>query len=41
MDKSSFAILAFAMAGAVSAFLKYNFTPAQIFREIQVLYYWA
>ena len=31
MDKSSFAILAFAMAGAVTAFLKYNFTPAQIF----------
>jgi UDP-GlcNAc:undecaprenyl-phosphate/decaprenyl-phosphate GlcNAc-1-phosphate transferase len=31
MDKTSFAILAFAMAGAVTAFLKYNITPAKIF----------
>lgn len=31
MDKSSFAVLAFAVAGATTAFLKYNFTPAKIF----------
>jgi UDP-GlcNAc:undecaprenyl-phosphate/decaprenyl-phosphate GlcNAc-1-phosphate transferase len=31
VDKIGLAILAFALAGAVVAFLKYNFTPAKIF----------
>ncbi len=31
MDQLSLAILAFALAGATTAFLKYNFTPARIF----------
>ena len=31
VDKMSLAILAFALAGATMAFLKYNFTPAKIF----------
>jgi UDP-GlcNAc:undecaprenyl-phosphate/decaprenyl-phosphate GlcNAc-1-phosphate transferase len=31
VDKISLAILAFSLAGAVMAFLKYNFTPAKIF----------
>lgn len=31
VDKIGLAILAFSLAGAVTAFLKYNFTPAKIF----------
>jgi UDP-GlcNAc:undecaprenyl-phosphate/decaprenyl-phosphate GlcNAc-1-phosphate transferase len=31
VDKMSLSILAFALAGATTAFLKYNFTPAKIF----------
>lgn len=31
IDKTTLAILAFAVTGAVTAFLKYNFTPAKIF----------
>lgn len=31
IDRMDYAIVAFAMAGAVIAFLKYNFTPAKIF----------
>lgn len=31
VDKMSLSILAFALAGATTAFLKYNFTPARIF----------
>lgn len=31
IDKIEYAIVAFAMAGAVIAFLKYNYTPAKIF----------
>lgn len=31
VDKTGYAIMAFSLAGAVVAFLKYNFTPARIF----------
>jgi UDP-GlcNAc:undecaprenyl-phosphate/decaprenyl-phosphate GlcNAc-1-phosphate transferase len=31
VDKNGLAILAFSLAGAVTAFLKYNYTPAKIF----------
>jgi UDP-GlcNAc:undecaprenyl-phosphate/decaprenyl-phosphate GlcNAc-1-phosphate transferase len=31
VDKNGLAILAYSLAGAVTAFLKYNFTPARIF----------
>ncbi len=31
VDKAAYAIMAFSLAGAVVAFLKYNFTPARIF----------